>query len=887
MDDLRLALLLNAVSPALGGLLVRGEKGTAKSTAVRGLADLLAPVEVVRGCRFACAPAAPDPRCPDGPHPPASPPGADPASTSPVAVSVVRPVRLVELPVGASEDRVTGSLDLDRALADGVSVLRPGLLAAAHRGILYVDEVNLLGDHLVDVLLDAAATGVAHVERDGVSARHPARFVLVGTMNPEEGELRPQLLDRFALTVTVAASRDPRLRAKVVRRRLAYDADPAGFVAAWAPAQARLAARVAAATVRLPAVTLTDAALDAIAAICAGLDVDGMRADVVLARTALALAAWSGRDTVRAADLRTGARLALPHRRRRGPFDAPDLDDATLAAVLADALAGLDDAVAAETAAREQAEARRQAGASSNAATGRHPGTGNSPEDHDGSEGPGGNDDGDHDEDGPDGPGGSGGQGPGDGSAEPGGMTDTGDPDTGDPRATTPYDLDNPYDLDPDGDLLAPDDHDVDAARPGDSARPGDPELAAAGADADAPTVDALADDPRAPAAPSGAHPPGAGRPAFPPRPTGPTLAPPGQRGRHGAATSTGGDGGVGLPGRATATGTAAAPGALFRPRTLTVGGLGATSSASGRRSPARTTRGAVVATSATAPGLHLPATLLAAAPHQHARGRRTPPSTPDLTPGRVPGALPEASRGGGQGGGMALRLVPSDRRGAHRVAREGNLVLFCVDASGSMAARARMTLVTTAVLALLVDAYQRRDRIGLITFRGAGAEVVLAPTSSVEAGAARLHALPTGGRTPLAAGLLRAGRVLTAERRRDPSRRALLVVVTDGRATAGGDPLPVARALRRSAPTALAASGTSGARGGGGGGRGMAAGGLASVVVDCETGMIRLGLAARLADALGARTIPLDALPLLHPPTRPAPPAPRAVRVEIKELSR
>ncbi|WP_225438872.1 ATP-binding protein, partial [Candidatus Frankia nodulisporulans] len=539
MDDLRLALLLNAVSPALGGLLVRGEKGTAKSTAVRGLADLLAPVEVVRGCRFACAPAAPDPRCPDGPHPPASPPGADPASTSPVAVSVVRPVRLVELPVGASEDRVTGSLDLDRALADGVSVLRPGLLAAAHRGILYVDEVNLLGDHLVDVLLDAAATGVAHVERDGVSARHPARFVLVGTMNPEEGELRPQLLDRFALTVTVAASRDPRLRAKVVRRRLAYDADPAGFVAAWAPAQARLAARVAAATVRLPAVTLTDAALDAIAAICAGLDVDGMRADVVLARTALALAAWSGRDTVRAADLRTGARLALPHRRRRGPFDAPDLDDATLAAVLADALAGLDDAVAAETAAREQAEARRQAGASSNAATGRHPGTGNSPEDHDGSEGPGGNDDGDHDEDGPDGPGGSGGQGPGDGSAEPGGMTDTGDPDTGDPRATTPYDLDNPYDLDPDGDLLAPDDHDVDAARPGDSARPGDPELAAAGADADAPTVDALADDPRAPAAPSGAHPPGAGRPAFPPRPTGPTLAPPGQRGRHGAATST------------------------------------------------------------------------------------------------------------------------------------------------------------------------------------------------------------------------------------------------------------------------------------------------------------------------------------------------------------
>ncbi|WP_462187370.1 ATP-binding protein, partial [Frankia sp. CcWB2] len=347
MDDLRLALLLNAVSPTLGGILVRGEKGTAKSTAVRGLAALLPPVAVVEDCRFSCAPDAPSPDCPDGPHP----------APSPSPSSLTRPARLVELPVGASEDRVTGSLDLDRALADGVSVLRPGLLAAAHRGLLYVDEVNLLGDHLVDLLLDAAAFGVAHVERDGVSVRHPAVFLLVGTMNPEEGELRPQLLDRFGLTVHVAASRDPAVRAEVVRRRLAFEADPAGFAATWADAEAELAARVVAARGRLGTVRLTDAALRAVTAICAGCDVDGMRADVVLAKTAMALAAWAGRTTVLAADIRTGARLALPHRRRRGPFDAPGMDDETLDAVLDEALAGLDERVGAE---RETGE--REAG---------------------------------------------------------------------------------------------------------------------------------------------------------------------------------------------------------------------------------------------------------------------------------------------------------------------------------------------------------------------------------------------------------------------------------------------------------------------------------------------------------------------------------------------
>ncbi|HEV8651959.1 MAG TPA: ATP-binding protein, partial [Actinomycetes bacterium] len=316
-DELGLALLLNAVSPAIGGVLVRGEKGTAKSTAVRGLAALLPDVRVVAGCRFACDPDAPDPACPDGPH------GPDRAAE-------VRPARLVELPVGASEDRVAGSLDLERALAEGRRAFEPGLLARAHRGVLYVDEVNLLGDHLVDLLLDAAAMGTNHVEREGVSVRHAARFQLVGTMNPEEGELRPQLLDRFGLTAEVRASRDPAERAEVVRRRLAYEADPAGFAAAWAGADREVAARIRAARTLLAEVTLGERALEAVVAACTAFEVDGLRPDIVTAKTATALAAWHGRTLVGIDDVRTAALLALPHRRRRGPFEEPQVDPETL-----------------------------------------------------------------------------------------------------------------------------------------------------------------------------------------------------------------------------------------------------------------------------------------------------------------------------------------------------------------------------------------------------------------------------------------------------------------------------------------------------------------------------------------------------------------------------
>ncbi|WP_194861968.1 ATP-binding protein, partial [Dietzia sp. SYD-A1] len=267
-DDMALALLLNAVSPSVGGVLIRGEKGTAKSTMVRALAGILPQIEVVAGDRFSSAPADRGGDTPDGPIPHDAP-------------TEHRPVRLVELPIGATEDRIAGSLHLEKALSEGVTAFEPGLLARAHRGLLYVDEVNLLHDHVVDQLLDAAAMGRVTVERDGVSVEHAARFVLIGTMNPEEGELRPQLLDRFGLTVEVSAPREAELRAEVIRRRVAFDSDPDGFRATFATEELALRERIVAARERVGGIELTDWALTTIATVCAGFDVDGMRADIV------------------------------------------------------------------------------------------------------------------------------------------------------------------------------------------------------------------------------------------------------------------------------------------------------------------------------------------------------------------------------------------------------------------------------------------------------------------------------------------------------------------------------------------------------------------------------------------------------------------------------
>ncbi|BDT98572.1 hypothetical protein IFM12276_16010 [Nocardia sputorum] len=594
-ERLQLALILCAVHPGIGGVLVRGEKGTAKSTVVRALAQLLPPVVDETGAR---------------------------------------PARLVELPVGATEDRVVGSLDLERVLRDGEQAFRPGLLAAAHHGVLYVDEVNLLHDHLVDVLLDAAAMGRVHIERDGVSHSHPARFVLVGTMNPEEGELRPQLLDRFGLTVDVAASRDVDVRMAVVRRRLDYEADPAGFAARYAAADHEVAEKILAARDRLGRVTLDDVELRRIAALCASFDVDGMRADLVVARTATAHAAWRGGDAVTEADVRVAAELALPHRRRRDPFDEPGISEQQL-----------DDAM------RDAADqARREEEAST--------------------------------------------------------PSDASEPDG------TPADVDNASGDDPDG-----------------------------------------PDDPSPPDGPGGGHAP---------------------EGRSGASVSAG-----------------------ARTPRWEVPGVG--EGAPGRRSRAESRHGRVVRSSTdTSSGLHLLGTVFAAAPHQRSRGRGDGP----------------------------LLLSADDLRGAYREGREGNLVVFVVDASGSMAARDRLSAVTGAVVTLLRDAYQRRDKVAVVTVRGAEAELVLPPTSSVDIAVRRLSGMRTGGKTPLAAGLLKARELVLRERVRDPRRRPMLVLLTDGRATGGVDPVPRARAAARL----------------------LAGDAVTSIVVDCERGMIRLGLAADLA---------------------------------------
>ncbi|OBH52921.1 hypothetical protein A5685_00600 [Mycobacterium colombiense] len=588
-DQLRLALLLCAVRPEIGGALIRGEKGTAKSTAVRGLAALLSEAT-----------------------------GSD--------------AGLVEMPLGATEDRVIGSLDLQRVLRDGEHAFSPGLLARAHGGVLYVDEVNLLHDHLVDVLLDAAAMGRVHIERDGISHSHEARFVLIGTMNPEEGELRPQLLDRFGLTVEVHASRDVDVRVQVIRQRMAYEADPDGFAERYADADAELARRIAKARALVDDVVLPDNELRRIAALCAAFDVDGMRADLVVARTAVAHAAWRGARTVEEEDIRVAAELALPHRRRRDPFDDPGID-------------------------RDQLdEAMAQAGS---------------------------------------------------------------DPDP---------------DPDPPGG--------------GESAQPGQ----------DAPQQNSSENA---------------------------TPQPP-------------------------KTKPSAPPAKTFRTRALRVPGVG--EGAPGRRSRARNASGSVIAAadaddaSCAGHGLHLFATLLSAAE---------------------------------RAGAGPLRPQPEDVRRAVREGREGNLVIFVVDASGSMAARDRMSAVSGAALSLLRDAYQRRDKVAVITFRQQEARLLLPPTSSAHIAGRRLARFDTGGQTPLAEGLLAARELIVREKARDRARRSLVVVLTDGRATAGPDPLGRTR--------------TAAAR--------LVAEGAAAVVVDCETSFVRLGLAEQLARHLGAPAIRLEQL--------------------------
>jgi magnesium chelatase subunit I len=305
-DEMKLALLIAAIDQSVGGVLVFGDRGTGKSTTVRALAALLPPMPVVAGCRFNCAPGTGCTHTPD----------AETAASAPVPV--------VDLPLGATEDRVVGALDLERALVHGQKAFEPGLLARAHRGFLYIDEVNLLEDHLVDLLLDVAASGENVVEREGLSIRHPARFVLVGTGNPEEGELRPQLLDRFGMSVEVRTPEDLKTRIEVVRRRDDFERNSDAFIARFAEDEDRLRSHIIAARERVPGIPTSDHALERAAQLCADVGTDGLRGELTLVRAARALAALEGATAIDDAHLRRVAPMALRHRLRRTPLSSPD-----------------------------------------------------------------------------------------------------------------------------------------------------------------------------------------------------------------------------------------------------------------------------------------------------------------------------------------------------------------------------------------------------------------------------------------------------------------------------------------------------------------------------------------------------------------------------------
>jgi magnesium chelatase subunit D len=615
------ALLVNAVDPSVGGVLVRGERGTAKSTAVRALAPLLPPVDAAASQPFAFGPGE------------ASPSGIVPADVPVEARAAV----VVELPLGATLDRLVGALDLGRALG-GEHAFEPGLLARAHRGILYVDEVNLLPDHLVDALLDAAASGVARVERDAVSVEHAARFVLVGTMNVEEGELRPQLLDRFGLGVEVRAPRDPGVRAEIVRRRLAFERDPAAFAAEYDERERELAERIAAARSRLDSVHLPERELLRIAGACAALGVDGVRGDIVSAQAARAIAALEGSDEVSDEHVRRAAALALAHRRRRDPLDGTAPDDDALQRAL----------------------------------------------------------DGDEPDDDPDG---------------------AGPPPPGRGRAAPPA---------------------------GNGREAGAPEQS-----------------PEVPGTQGGADPSvPAGERRDPPAPA------------H-------------LPLDVLALETSGA------------GPAGRRARAAGAEAGAIDSRPA----GPDSDDLSVVATLRARLQN---RGR-----TP-LSHAQTRGPSP-------------------DLRENVRAGREGVLLCLIVDASGSMGARRRLARVKGALLGLLRDAYARRDRVAVIAFRDGGAHVLVEPGAPLERAAAQIRELPTGGRTPLATGLDTAERVIRREAGREPGRRCVAVVLTDGRV-----PDHDGQARRAASRLGRAAS--------------------AVHVIDTEDGPVRVGLAGALAAAARGR---------------------------------
>jgi magnesium chelatase subunit D len=643
------ALVLNAINPRIGGVLIRGERGTAKSTAARALAALLPEITTVADCPFGCDPERPTTWCTN--------------CRERVEVGEELPLkrrrtRFVDLPVSATEDRVVGTLDIERAIQKGEKRFEPGVLAAANRGVLYVDEVNLLDDHVVDLLLDAAAMGVNVVEREGISFSHPARFILVGTMNPEEGDLRPQLLDRFALCVDMRGIRDQRARMAIMEHNLAFEADPEGFRAEWMPREEQLTQEISRARRLLPQVKYTQRNLATIAGLMAGLGVDGHRADLVILKTAQAHAARQGRTDITDDDILTAAELALPHRLKRSPFQQTEVSLHDLQERL-------------ETVQSEL------------------------PSDT------------------------------------------TGEPEEGE---TTSEQV-KKKDISPEASELPPE---TDVGR-------------------SEPTWQNTPDTP--------------------------------QGGRWW-------EGGQQVP-----------IGEEFDARRLDTPLDQLTRKSAGRRSTTKTERkrGRYVQ-ARHSPGdpsdLAFDATLRAAAPHQ--KGRKA--DSPD---------------------GPALSLRPDDYQKKVRVRRAANLILFVVDASWSMAVAERMQATKGAIMSLLTDAYQRRDRVGLVVFQKSDAHLVLTPTNSVELAQQALADIPVGGKTPLSAGLMLAHRVISQELRLRPELSPLMILLTDGAGNVSmTETLPPQDEANRTADLIREAS-------------------VRSVVINMEHAAFDQGLAQALADRL------------------------------------
>lgn len=658
-DRMKHALVLTAVNPRLGGVLIKGQKGTAKSTAVRALAALLPQIDVVEDCALSCDPNDFRAMCDECRR--RSRDGASPLPSTP------RSTRVVELPVSASEDRVVGTLDIEWALKHGEKRFERGVLAEANRGLLYVDEVNLLSDHIVDVLLDAAAMGVNTVEREGISYSHPSRFVLVGTMNPEEGDLRPQLLDRFGLCVDVEALKDPLQRVEVIRRRAAFEADPEAFGRRWEDEEQTLREGVTQAQALLPDVELPEAMMHLVAELCLALGVHGHRADIVVGGASCAAAALSGRDCVTAEDIVDAAPLAFSHRMRKEPFDQGGFGPRGLC----DLVSSLEEKI------KTIAHFRRN---------------------------------------------------------------------------QSVVESENRQDMPSDQEQI-------------------EQEV-------------------------------------------------------------------VGL----TASGHEALP--LVDPSQLQLPRDKQTRSASGRRQETLSSGGGRVIGSRLPSGpardISLDATLRASALSAASPAAPTQAETASPAASKATTDAPSAAARAGVTRPLSIEVRPEHLRVKVRQQKTGCTILFCVDASGSMASSQRLEAARGAVLSLLRDAYQKRDKVGLVSFRAETADLLLPPTASVELAQWKLRDLPAGGRTPLGKGLAMSAEVLGAEIRRKPDTVPWLVLVTDGQAnvSAGsGPPLDEAEAELRKCSSL----------------------GINVLVVDADNRYSRLGLARRLAQAAGGRYVRLD----------------------------